>query len=123
MDYATSLLCRDMKTYDILALDYRENESREIIQKVLKKIKPLSKCISNVPLEKIERCAKVICEKYNYWLRFYSDTASGDDCIVWRCEVFDSNDLQLIKKIYGCTFYECMSKVVIYLYSIIKRRS
>ena len=55
-----------MKTEQILNLDYRKEESQEIIQKVLRKIKPLSKYSdeSNIPIEAIEKLIRVLVQKY-----------------------------------------------------------
>ena len=45
-----------MKTEDILNLDYREKENKQIIQKALLNIKPLSKFSDEkIPLEALEK--------------------------------------------------------------------
>ena len=55
-----------MKTEQILNLDYRKKENKEIIQKVLRKIKPLSKYSDevDVPIEAIEKLIHVLVQKY-----------------------------------------------------------
>ena len=49
-----------MKTEQILNLDFRKEENQGIIQKVLRKIKPLSKYSDEVvPIEAIEKLVRV----------------------------------------------------------------
>lgn len=99
----------------ILQLDCREKESKIILQDELRNIKPLSKYESKIPLGKIERCAKVLCSKYDFMLRFYADTDSADKYIIWKCYIHSCKDLSMLSLIYGCTFYECIAKTVVYL--------
>lgn len=108
-----------MKTNQILQLDCRKEENREIIQKVLRQVKPLSKCSENIiPIEMIERIIKVICSKYGLFIRqLYPDCNAGDTCIVWRSEIFLSSDLSKVDSVYGCTVYECLAKTAILLYA------
>ena len=55
-----------MKTEDIINLDCRKEENKEIIQKVLRKIKPLSRYPDgcDIPFEAIEKAITVMCKKY-----------------------------------------------------------
>lgn len=109
-----------MNTNQILQLDCRIQSNADIIENVLRKIKPLSKSPEGqqVPLEKLERCIKVLCNKYNYFVpSIYPDLESGDKIIVWKCRITDRQTLNDIGITYGCTFYECIAKAVILLYS------
>ena len=107
-------------TNQILQLDCRIQSNADIIENVLRKIKPLSKSPEGqqVPLEKLERCIKVLCNKYNYFVpSIYPDLESGDKIIIWKCRITDRQTLNDIGITYGCTFYECIAKAVIFLYS------
>lgn len=110
-----------MTTEDIMQLDCREERNRNIIQKALKKIKPLSRYDGVVPIEKLELCIKKYCDKYKYYYRLYPDTDAADDCIVWKGVILDSSNLKQIGVAYGRTLYEVISKSVIKLYSITRK--
>lgn len=113
-----------MKTEDILQLDCREKENKKIVQKVLRKIKPLSKCSEEiVPMEMLERVLRIIEKKYGYHIfMIFPDTYSSDDGIIWRAEVSSkkTDKISYNKNIYGITFYEVIAKSVIYMYSKVK---
>lgn len=112
-----------MTTKQLLELDCREEENMRIIQKALKIIKPLSKEPGIVPLEKMERAIKVMCEKYHLWVReICLDVDAGDKCIVWRVTAIDIINLKTIGVAYGCTLYEVIAKMTILLYSETRRR-
>lgn len=113
-----------MTTKQILQLDCRIQSNAEIIEKVLRKIKPLSKVPDGqqVPLEKLERCIKVLCNKYDYFIpAIYPDLESGDKIVIWKCRIVDHQTLNDIGIAYGCTFYECITKAVILLYSMTRK--
>lgn len=109
-----------MTTSQILQLDCRIQSNAEIIEKVLRKIKPLSKSLEDqpVPLEKLEKCIKVLCNKYNYIVpAIYPDLKSGDKVVIWKCRIVDGRTIDDVGIAYGCTLYECIAKAVILLYS------
>ena len=108
-----------MKTNDIIELDYREKENKQIIQKALLRVKPLSKFSDEkqVPLESLEKLLHMICSKYKVWLRYISqDPRASDDGDIWRCEVIYENNLHH-ENIYGICIYEIFAKLVIFLWS------
>lgn len=108
-----------MKTIDIISLDCRLEENKNIIQKVLKQIKPLSKYSDEVPLNKIVKAISVIVNKYNVdiW-NIKSDFKAGNEPI-FRVEIDIEANLYI--HIYGITLYEVLAKTVIKLYSDIKQ--
>lgn len=107
-----------MKTNEILELDYRDESNKQIIQKALSNIKPLSKFSDEIPLEALEKLLHMICNKYKVWIRYISqDPRASDDGDVWRCEIVDESTLHLMRKIYGICIYELFAKIVIYLWS------
>lgn len=108
-----------MKTNDIIELDYREKENKQIIQKALLSVKPLSKFSDEkeVPLESLEKLIHMVCSKYKVWLRYISqDPRASDDGDVWRCEIIYEHNLHA-ERIYGICIYEIFAKLVIFLWS------
>lgn len=105
-----------MKTNEILNLDYRVEENKKIIQNVLRKIKPLSKYSDEkVPLEAIEKVIKIISEKYKIWPKPMKLTG------VYSVEVEDDN-FKSLGKVYGMCVYEVFAKLVIKMYSEIRKK-
>lgn len=111
-----------MTTRELMELDCREDENRRKIQKALRLIKPLSKEEDDVPLEKMERAIKVMCEKYKLWVReLCPDVEAGEKHIVWRAIIIDVTNLKTIGAVYGCTLYEVIAKTTIFIYSETRR--
>ena len=109
---------------NILNLDCRLEENKIIIQSALRKIRSFSNYPKNevIPLEKLEKCLKVICGKRNLYVSLFVDVYSSDDGIIYKMEFFNKEDCKKIKECYGITIYECFSKAVILGYSIYKKR-
>ena len=111
-----------MKTEQILNLDYRKEESQEIIQKVLRKIKPLSKYSdeSNVPIEAIEKLIRVLVQKYEItpqWMTMsYFESILG----IYSISVKTTNEHEWLGTVYGMCLYEVFAKLAIKMYSEIK---
>ncbi|MBO5743916.1 MAG: hypothetical protein J6R68_06510 [Clostridia bacterium] len=110
-----------MKTKEILNLDFRIKENKEKIQKVLKQIKPLSKCQERqVPIEMLEKLIFSIIKKYdlrasNMQMSFFS----SDTCLYTIC-VFTDSTGEMISLIHGMCLYEVYAKLAIFLYSQVK---
>lgn len=104
-----------MKTKEIIELDYRKEENKEIIQKVLKKIKPLSKFDKTIPLKSLEKCLAKLNIKYNYYQRIFFD--SQEDYILYHCYIERANKTDIKIDIYGISIYEVLAKTIIYIYS------
>lgn len=111
-----------MKTEQILNLDYRKEKSQEIIQKVLRKIKPLSKYSdeSNVPIEAIEKLIRVLVQKYEItpqWMTMsYHEPILG----LYSIGVKTTTDHKLLGTVYGMCLYEVFAKLAIKMYSEVK---
>lgn len=114
-----------MKTKEILDLDCRLKENEEIIQQVLRQIKPLSKCKGDkVPIEKLEKCIKVLCTKYHIFPRQISpDTFAAHEDIIWKFEAVDILDLNVVLICYGRNLYEVLAKATIGIYAMTRKRS
>lgn len=109
-----------MKTQDILELDYRKEENKNIIQKVLRKIKPLSKYSDEeiIPFEKLEKLILKISQKYEYSPEFHISSYTH---IYYGFIKNMSNDRIIYEKVYGICIYELYAKMAIKMYSDIKQ--
>ena len=110
-----------MKTEQILNLDYRKEENQEIIQKVLRKIKPLSKYSDEfVPLEAIEKLICVLCQKYEIipqWMTMsYFEPTFG----IYSISVKTTIEHEWLGTVYGMCLYEVFAKLAIKMYSEVK---
>ena len=111
-----------MKTEQILNLDYRKEESQEIIQKVLRKIKPLSKYSdeSNVPIEAIEKLVRVLVQKYEITPQWMSMSYFEPILGIYSIGVKTTTDHKWLGTVYGMCLYEVFAKLAIKMYSEVK---
>lgn len=112
-----------MKTEQILRLDYREEESKEIIQKVLRKIKPLSKYSEEeqIPLEAIEKLIRILCQKYEITPQWMSMSFHQAILGIYTIGVKTTTDHSWLGNVYGMCLYEVFAKLAIKMYSEIKQ--
>lgn len=113
-----------MTTSEVMNLDCRKEENQEIIQKVLRQIKPLSRYSDEcaIPLEAIEKAIVVMSKKYRMRVRdFSADVWSNDDHTIWRAILINETNLRTIDMVYGITLYEVFAKVAIRLYAEVKK--
>ena len=110
-----------MKTEQILNLDYRKEESQEIIQKVLRKIKPLSKYSdeNDIPIEAIEKLIRVLVQKYEIkpqeMMMSYFESTLGIYSIGIK-----TTEHEWLGTVYGMCLYEVFAKLAIKMYSEVK---
>lgn len=111
-----------MKTEQILNLDYRKEESQEIIQKVLRKIKPLSKYSdeSNIPIEAIEKLVRVLVQKYEITPQWMSMSYFEPILGIYSIGVKTTTDHKWLGTVYGMCLYEIFAKLAIKMYSEVK---
>ncbi len=111
-----------MKTEQILNLDYRKEESQEIIQKVLRKIKPFSKYSdeSNVPIEAIEKLVRVLVQKYEVTPQWMSMSYFEPILGIYSIGVKTTTDHEWLGTVYGMCLYEVFAKLAIKMYSEVK---
>ena len=114
-----------MTTYDIVQLDCRLEENANVIQRALAKIKPLSKYAGDVvPMDKVEKCMKVLCNKYGYTVSISMDPVSNSNFPIWQCSVVKCDRLVSSgSNVFGCSLYEAIAKAVILMYSRARRCS
>ncbi len=113
-----------MTTKEIINLDCRFEENKEIIQKVLRKIKPLSKYSDeyDIPFEAIEKVITVMCKKYKMRLKHVSpDMWSNDSYTIWGAMLLSEVDYKVIDMVYGISLYEVFAKSAIRLYTEVKK--
>ena len=105
-----------MKTEEILNLDYREKEEREIIQKVLRKIKPLSKYSdehNDIPLEAIEKLIRVLYQKYEITPQWMVMSLHESTANIYSIGVKTTTDHKWLGNVYGMCLYEVFAKLEI----------
>lgn len=113
-----------MTTKQILNLDYRKEESQEIIQRVLRQIKPLSKYSDecDIPLSAIEKAIFIMCKKYNMRIREITPDLSGNEQhAIWRATLANDKNFKVIDSVYGISLYELFAKAAIRLYAEVKK--
>ena len=113
-----------MTTKQIINLDYREKQNREIIQKVLRQIKPLSRYSDEceIPFSALEKAITVMCKKYCMRVnQLVPDVWANDEHTIWRIWLINDTNLQTIDTIYGISLYEVFAKTAIRLYSEVKK--
>lgn len=104
----------------VINLDCREEENWGILQKYLKKIKPLSKYkdIEDVPIYKIEKVITILLKKYNIRIRDIVPDVWSGDIPIWRCAIIYDKTLRQLVTVYGLSLYEVLAKAAIYMYSV-----
>lgn len=113
-----------MTTKEILNLDCREKKDKEIIQRVLRQIKPLSKCSDEqiIPLEMIEKAITVMCKKYCLRIKeLIPDVWGNETNSIWRAILINDTNFKTIETVYGITLYEVFAKSAIRLYSEVRK--
>lgn len=113
-----------MTTNEIINLDYREEKNKEIIQKVLRQIKPLSKYSDEdkIPFNALEKVITIICKKYRMRIQeLVPDMLSNDSNTIWRVMIINETNLKTIDMIYGISLYEAFAKTAIRLYAEVKK--
>ena len=113
-----------MTTNQVMNLDCREKENQEIIQKVLRQIKPLSRYSDeeDIPFSAIEKAITVMCKKYCMRLRdFVPDVWANKSYTIWRATLINEINLKTIDIVYGITLYEVFAKSAIRLYAEVKK--
>lgn len=110
-----------MKTEDILNLDYRKEENQETIQRVLRKIKPLSKLSDDeiIPFEKLEKLIGLYQNKYAIKIQYIMPNYEGS--IIYSASLLRSDNFKWIGNVYGMCMYELFAKIAIKMYTEIKK--
>jgi hypothetical protein len=113
-----------MTTNQVINLDCTEKKNQNIIQKVLRQIKPLSKYSDeeDIPFNAIEKAITVMCKKYTMKVnQLVPDMWANDEHTIWRAWLINDTNLKTIEMVYGVTLYEVFAKVAIRLYAEVKK--
>jgi len=117
-----------VKTEQILNLDYRKEENKKIIQKVLRQVKPLSKFSDDeqIPIELLEKTVSVLTNKYEITPRWitcgYRDAKAGY-IGYYNVGVKSTTDHTWLGNTSGHTIYELFAKLTIKMYAEVKTRN
>lgn len=113
-----------MTTKEVVGLDCTVDENMEILQRVLRQIKPLSKYSEEVPQWAIEKVIHSMCHKYKLWVKeIAQDPWSNAKFDIWRVTLVEDEKVSewgKIKPVFGATIYEVLAKTAILIYSMIK---
>lgn len=117
-----------MKTDEVLNLDYRKQENRIKIQRVLSKLKPLAKYADEldfegnelIPLEAIERTICGIARKYDIRPQFISTSFVEAKGTIYGCGVMRDSKSEWLGTVYGMCIYELLAKLAIKMASEVK---
>ena len=114
-----------MTTNEILQLDHREKENQIKIQKVLRKIKPLSKYSDEnvVPIEAIEKLVRVLVQKYEITPQWMSMSFFEPNLGIYSIGIKTTTDHKWLGTVYGTCLYEVFAKLAIKMYSEVKSGS
>lgn len=111
-----------MTTEQILNLNYTKEENQEKIQKVLRKIKPLSKYSDEelIPIEAIEKLIKVMCQKYEIAPQWMNMSFNDSNNTLYSIGVKTTTKHEWLGNVYGMCLYEVFSKLAIKIYAEVK---
>lgn len=109
-----------MNTNDLLNLDYNVKHNQLIIQKALRKIKPLANydLSEDIPLLKLELLVVKYEKKYPIIINYIEPTSIPGEINCYRAVVRNTNTGEILKTIYGCCLYELFCKLSIYFYYV-----
>ena len=107
-----------MTTSEILDLDYADEKNKEIIQKALRKIKPLSKydIDEEVPLEVLETLVSKYQHKYCLFVNYITPTYIPGERNTYCATCKRTDTLDYIGNVYSSTIYELFAKLSIKFY-------
>lgn len=110
-----------MTTNDILDLDYRQKESKKIIQKCLCRIKPFAKYSDEkIPIEMLEKYICKVSIKYEVYPQYIIPTYIEHEIMQYSMSLRRTDTKEWLGSIYACCIYELMAKTCIKLYSDVK---
>ena len=113
-----------MSTDEIMDLDFREEKSKKIIQKCLRKIKPFAKYSEeeNVPQDMLEKFLCKMSIKYNVYPQYITPIFLKNEEIQYAICIKRTDTEEWMGSIYSCCLYELMAKACIKVYSEIKSK-
>lgn len=113
-------------TEQVLNFDYRKEENKKVIQKVLRQIKPLSKFSEEdeqIPMELLEKTISVLVNKYTItpqWISMHFTGLQKGVLTTYSCGVKTSDTHEWLGTVYGSSLYEMIAKLTIKMYSEVR---
>lgn len=114
-----------MTTESLLALDCCEDGSKELLQKALRKMKPLERYADkdgDIPLEKLESLLKAMCRKYCVRMQYIIFSVNENGMITYNMSVKRDDTHSWLGTVYGLDIYETFCKAAILIYSSVKKQ-
>ena len=107
-----------MTTSEILDLDYSDEVGKELIQKALRKIKPLSKfdIEEEIPLDVLEKLISKYQHKYCLMINYITPTFVPEERNMYCATCKRTDTLEYIGNVYSSTIYELFAKLSIKFY-------
>ena len=109
-----------MKTEQILDLDYRIEENKATIAKVLAKIPPLAE-YDEVPLEALEKVLAYITKKYAIMIQYICPTYVKGNDPIYCVSLKIVEPYQWLGNVYGQCLYEVIAKTAIKMYAEVRK--
>ena len=115
-----------MTTQEILNMNAKTfPAANEIIQGVLRKIKPLSKyedMEEDIPLELVEKVIHTIVSKYHVRIQWIThESRLNIPEVYWSVSIKTDDTHKWLGSIQAATMYELLAKTAIKLYSLVKK--
>lgn len=114
-----------MTTQELIDMDMTEQKNREIIYKMLYKLKPMQKLVANpqaIKMEHLEKVLQGLCSRYNYGVQTIYPYFEEQKFVFYCASVTKKEDTTLWKgNVYGRTMHEVFAKLIIKVYSEIKK--
>lgn len=114
-----------MTTQELLDIDMTEQKNKEIICRMLYKLKPMQKLVENpqaIKMEHLEKVLQGLCSHYNYGVQTIYPYFEEKKFVFYCASITKKEDTTLWKgNIYGKTIYEVFAKLIIKIYSEIKK--
>lgn len=112
-----------MTTEQLLSLNCKSEENKEMLQRALRKIKPFAKYENEeVPLEILEKFIYKMTSKYNVDLQWITYSRLDNNEPYWSASLKKgSPNHNWIGTVYGISIYELLCKFCILMYSSIKK--
>lgn len=111
-----------MKISSILGCDYREKKNKILIQKVLRKIKPLSKYPDGklIELDEIMNVINKITVRYNVSIQWCTIICNKNGVNTFHITIMNDDTYKPIQSIFGGYIYEVYAKALIAMYNMYK---
>ena len=114
-----------MTTQELLDLDYDVEENKTLIQKALRKIKPLQKYEmgEEIPLLTLEILVGKYVRKYCLMVNYLTPTFIPGERNVYCASIKRTDSLQYLENVYGTTLYEVFAKLCIKFYYEVEKKN